>query len=87
MDWALTTGLVAISGYGGENILGLSMVGESVVLAFRLEKLADESTGPIITCPDTRIMASDSFEFKDLGTRMAKGFDTPQEVYALVGER
>ena len=87
MDWALTTGLVAISGYGGENILGLSMVGESVVLAFRLEKLADDSTGPIITCPDTRMMASDSFEFKDLGTRMAKGFDTPQEVYALVGER
>ncbi len=87
MDWALTTGLVAISGYGAENILGLSMVGESVVLAFRLEKLADDSTGPIITCPDTRMMASDSFEFKDLGTRMAKGFDAPQKVYALMGER
>jgi class 3 adenylate cyclase len=85
MDWALTTGLVAISGYGGENILGLSMVGESVVLAFRLEKLADETTGPIITCPDTYMMASDSFEFKDLGSRMAKGFDAPQSVYALLG--
>jgi len=87
MDWALTTGLVAISGYGGENILGLSMVGESVVLAFRLEKLADDSTGPIITCPDTHLMASDSFEFKDLGVRTAKGFDVPQRMYALIGER
>lgn len=87
MDWALTTGLVAISGYGGENILGLSMVGESVVLAFRLEKLADESTGPIITCPDTRLMASDAFEFRDLGSRKAKGFDTPQNIFALTGER
>ena len=87
MDWALTTGLVAISGYGGDNILGLSMVGESVVLAFRLEKLVDESTGPIITCPDTHLMASDSFEFRDLGSRHAKGFDVPQRMYALVGER
>lgn len=87
MDWALTTGLVAISGYGGENILGLSMVGESIVLAFRLEKLADQTTGPIVTCPDTRLMASDSFEFRDLGSRSAKGFDTPQKMYALTGEK
>jgi class 3 adenylate cyclase len=87
MDWALTTGLVAISGYGGENILGLSMVGESVVLAFRLEKLADGSTGPIVTCPDTRLMAAESFEFRELGLRRAKGFDAPQQVYALVKKR
>jgi adenylate cyclase len=87
MDWALTTGLVAISGYGGENVLGLSMVGESVVLAFRLEKLADETTGPIVTCPDTRIMAGASFEFEDLGSRTAAGFDSPQRIYALVGEK
>jgi class 3 adenylate cyclase len=87
MDWALTTGLVAISGYGGENVLGLSMVGESVVLAFRLEKLADETTGPIVVCPDTRLMAATTFEFEDLGSRTAAGFDAPQRIYALVGER
>jgi len=87
MDWALTTGLVAISGYGGENILGLSMVGESVVLAFRLEKLADESTGPIVTCPDTRLMASESFDFNDLGSRRTEGFERSQRVYALTGEK
>jgi class 3 adenylate cyclase len=87
MDWALTTGLVAITGYGGENILGLSLVGESVVLAFRLEKLADATTGPIIVCPDTRMMAADSFEFEDLGSRRTKGFDAPQRMYALIGER
>ena len=87
MDWALTTGLVAISGYGGENILGLSMVGESVVLAFRLEKLADETTGPIIVCPDTRVMTEASFEFEDLGSRTTAGFDAPQKIHALVGEK
>jgi len=87
MDWALTTGLVAISGYGAENILGLSMVGEAVVLAFRLEKLADESTGPIVACPDTRLMAADRFEFDDLGSRRAEGFARSQQLYALTGEK
>jgi len=87
MDWALTTGLVAISGYGGENILGLSMVGEAVVLAFRLEKLADESTGPIVACPDTRLMAGDSFEFEDLGSKRAAGFERSQRLFALRAEK
>ena len=86
MDFALTTGLVSISGYGGDNVLGLSMVGESVVLAFRLEKIADDDTGPIIACPDTRLMAARELEFRDLGPKMARGFDEPQRVFALVGE-
>lgn len=87
MDFALTTGLVSISGYGGHNVLGLSMVGESVVLAFRLEKIADDETGPIVVCPDTRMMASEAFEFADLGPRTPKGFDAPVRVFALVGEK
>jgi adenylate cyclase len=85
MDWALATGLVTISGYGSEGALGLSMVGETVVLAFRIEKFADASTGPIIVCPITRKMASNSFRFKAIGKRSAKGFDAPQELYSLVG--
>lgn len=87
MDWALTTGLVVISGHGAGNALGLSMVGEAVVLAYRIEKLADETTGPIIACPDTHMMAAEHFEFKDLGSRNAKGFDAPQRIYALIGEK
>ena len=85
MDWALATGLVTISGYGSEGALGLSMVGETVVLAFRIEKFADPSTGPIVVCPITREMASASFEFQTLGTRSAKGFDAPQKLYSLIG--
>jgi adenylate cyclase len=87
MDFALTTGLVSISGYGAGNILGLSMVGESVVLAFRLEKIAGDDTGPIVACPDTYAMAERDFEFADLGPRLAKGFDDPQRVFALIAER
>jgi class 3 adenylate cyclase len=87
MDWALATGLVTISGYGSQGALGLSMVGETVVLAFRIEKFADESTGPIIACPITREMASGVFEFKDLGSRKAKGFDHSHSLFSLVREK
>ncbi|MGD8439169.1 MAG: adenylate/guanylate cyclase domain-containing protein [Holophagae bacterium] len=87
MDFALTTGLVSISGYGGQNILGLSVVGESVVLAFRIEKLAGDDTAPIVVCPDTQMMADQHFVFRDLGLQAAKGFDEPQRVFALIGER
>lgn len=87
MDWALATGPVAISTHGSENALGLSMVGEPVVLAYRLEKFADDTTGSIVVCPFTQIMASKSFNFEDLGTREAKGFDDPQRLYSLLGKK
>jgi class 3 adenylate cyclase len=84
MDWALATGPVAISGYGGENVLGLSMVGGPVVLAFRIEKIASDTTGSIIACAATRTMVSEAFRFNDLGLKTVKGFDAPQRLYALV---
>jgi adenylate cyclase len=87
MDWALATGLVTISGYGNEGALGLSMVGETVVLAFRIEKFADESTGPILACPLTYAMASEAFEFREIGSRRAKGFNDSHKLYSLVQKR
>jgi class 3 adenylate cyclase len=87
MDWALASGLVMISGYGSDGALGLSMVGETVVLAFRIEKFADESTGPIIACPMTEKMASESFEFNDVGSKKAKGFENSHRLFSLVQEK
>ena len=84
MDFALATGLVTISGYGSDGALSLSMVGESVVMAFRIEKLADKKTGPIIVCPITRQIADEDFKFKDLGKHPLKGFDEEQNLFALV---
>jgi len=84
MDFALATGPVTISGYGDNGALSLSMVGESVVLAFRIEKLANKKTGPIIVCPITRKIAEENFKFKDIGRHKPKGFDEEQSLYALV---
>ena len=87
MDFALATGLVTISGYGNDGALSLSMVGESVVLAYRIEKFANKKTGPIIVCPITRKIADKKFKFKDLGKHHAKGFDEDHNLYALVKEK
>lgn len=83
MDWALATGVVMIQAFGGQHPQGLSLVGEPVVLAARLEKLAGDATGRILACGRTRALAGAQFAFRDLGDIAVKGFDRPPRVYAL----
>jgi adenylate cyclase len=84
MEWALATGPVVIDSIGGANQrAGLSMIGEAVVRAFRMEKFATPETGPILVCETTYHMALAHFEFVSLGEMQAKGFDRPDRVYAL----
>ncbi|MHC5114454.1 MAG: adenylate/guanylate cyclase domain-containing protein [Planctomycetota bacterium] len=83
MDWALATGPVVIHSFGGDHPMGLSVVGEPVVLAFRIEKVATDATGPIVACPATRREAGADFLFEALGPHDAKGFAAPVEVFAL----
>jgi class 3 adenylate cyclase len=87
MDWALATGLVVIRTLGGDRPSGLSMVGEPVVLAYRIEKLADDATGPIIVCDRTFQMIGNGFETRDLGYVGAKGFENPIRIHSILGER
>jgi len=86
MDFALATGPVMIDSIGGSRPTGLSMIGEPIVLAFRLEKFANDELGRILTCRVTRQMAGQRFRFRDLGEMKAKGFDRPDRVYALEEE-
>ena len=83
MDWALATGAVTIHTFGGDHPQGLSLVGEPVVLAFRLEQLAGADRGSILVCSKTRAMAANEFGFRDIGELAVKGFDRPDHVYAL----
>jgi class 3 adenylate cyclase len=85
MDWALVTGPVTARRLGGSHPLGLSLVGEPVVKAYRLEKIADEETGPIVVCSKTYELAGGAFRFRDLGERALEGFPQPERVYALTG--
>jgi class 3 adenylate cyclase len=85
MDFALATGLVLIDSFGKGQPTGLSMMGEPVVRAFRIEKFANAVTGSIVVCAETREAAREGFRFRDLGEQMAKGFDRPDRVFALLG--
>ena len=87
IDWALATGPVVLDSFGGLHPTGLSLIGEPVVLAFRLEKFATDATGHVLACPVTKLMAGDAFTFRDLGEMQAKGFDRPDHVFALDDER
>lgn len=87
MDWALATGPVVIGSMGGTRPTGLSMVGEPVVLAFRIEKLADDRTGPILACEQTAQLVGDAFVTRDLGPIDPKGFETSKRIYAILGTR
>jgi len=83
MHWALATGIVLIDSIGEGQAVGLSMMGEPVVRAFRMEKFAGPDTGRILACRATHAAAAGAFTFRDLGDMSAKGFDRPDRVFAL----
>lgn len=87
MDWAIATGTVLIKTMGGSRPTGLLMIGEPVVLAFRIEKLADAATGAILACEETVRQIGDRFHTRDLGPVEAKGFEAGKKAYAILGER
>ncbi len=86
MDWAVTTGAVSAQVLGADRPEELSLVGEAVVLAYRLEKAANDQTGSPLTCARTRAEARDWFEFRDAGTFDLAGFSAPVPAFHLVGE-
>ena len=78
--------MVAIDSFGGNRPVGLSLIGEPVVLAARIEKLATDDTGPILVCSTTKTLAANRFRFRDLGEMTAKGFERPERIFALAHE-
>lgn len=87
MDWSLATGQVLVESIGGDSPTGLSMIGEPVVLAFRLEKLADGEGGGIVVAESTWEQTQRAFEFEDRGTAKVAGFEEPQRYFSLHGEK
>jgi len=85
MDWAVTTGRVSVQVVGADRPEELSMVGEAVVLAYRLEKAANDSTGTPLACGRTSAEAARWFEFRDVGELQLAGFEAPVRAYRLLG--
>jgi class 3 adenylate cyclase len=86
MDWALASGEVVVESVGGDRPIGLSMIGEPVVLAFRLEKLANAETGNIVVAESTYNAACNSFNFVNRGRASVAGFEAPKLYFSLGSE-
>jgi class 3 adenylate cyclase len=86
MDWAVATGRVSVHVIGADRPEELSLVGEPVVLAYRLEKAADDRVGPLLTCARTRAEADGCFAFSDAGKLTLAGFNEPVRAFRLLGE-
>jgi len=86
MDWAVTTGRVSVHVVGADRPEELSLVGEPVVLAYRLEKAANDQVGSLLACARTRAAAQDHFAFEDVGRLDLAGFDAPVHAFRLLGE-
>jgi class 3 adenylate cyclase len=83
MDWAVATGPVSVQVFGQEGPEELSMVGEPIVLAYRLEKAILEPGWPLV-CEATRHAAGSDFVFREAGTLRLPGFLHPVHAYFLV---
>ncbi len=86
-NFAIATGVVAISNFGKDQAIGISIVGDTVNLAFQIEKLATAETGPILACATTRLMAGDRFDFESLGEAEVHGREGTVRLFALRGRR
>ena len=85
MEWAITTGIVAITAVG-RRVPGLDLVGDVVNYAFRLEKLAGEQFGTILVSQSTEVRVRGAFDLRSIGKRSVEG-RLEETVFALDGVR
>ncbi len=82
----IATGLVVVgstesSGVADHN----AVVGEAANLAARLQGMAEPNT--IVVSESTRQLAMETFDYRDLGKHMLKGFADPIAVWQVTGRR
>jgi class 3 adenylate cyclase/tetratricopeptide (TPR) repeat protein len=82
----IATGLVVVGDIATEASLERSaVVGGAANLAARLQEVAEADT--IVVAPETRLLASRQFQYRDLGNRSLKGFDRIIGLSQVVSER
>jgi len=82
MRVGLNSGPVIVGAIGNDLRMDYTVIGDTINLASRMEKLA--SSGTILVSADTHKLARDFFEFKPLGKLKVKGKEEPAEAYELI---
>jgi predicted negative regulator of RcsB-dependent stress response len=82
----IATGLVVVGDAITEGVADrYGVVGEAANLAARLQAMAEPNT--VLVSEFTRQLASETFEYRDLGRQELKGFAKPVPVYQVIGQR
>jgi class 3 adenylate cyclase/tetratricopeptide (TPR) repeat protein len=79
----LNSGEVVVRAIGSDLHMDYTAVGQTTLLAARMEQLADP--GSIAIAPETLALAEGHVEVRSLGPVPVKGLDVPVETYELVG--
>jgi class 3 adenylate cyclase/tetratricopeptide (TPR) repeat protein len=82
----IATGSVVVGDVIGEgSSQGSAALGEALNVASRLQGLAQPDT--VVIAPETRRLALDYFEYRDLGEQVLKGLSAPINAWQVLGER
>ncbi|MDR0239375.1 MAG: adenylate/guanylate cyclase domain-containing protein [Deltaproteobacteria bacterium] len=84
MGVGLHTGKVFVGNMGSEELLNYTIVGDSVNLASRLERLCPRYGVDVVLSAATRSLCAEDFAFQQLDTLRVKGKEQPLAVFAVV---
>jgi len=80
----INVGYCTIGNFGSEDRIDYTIIGSEVNIASRLQDAAEP--GRILVSESAKLLAEDSFEFKDMGPITLKGFDYPIRCFEVVSQ-
>lgn len=80
----INVGYCTIGNFGSEDRIDYTIIGSEVNKASRLQDAVEP--GRILVSESAKLLAEDSFEFKDMGPITLKGFDYPIRCFEVVSQ-